>query len=125
MGQVAPSINFTVTTNHANYKVGESVRISLKIPGTGAARPASSLVQLREQITVLDGTQVVSRMTRRIPASTLKHLEAGRTVMLTTIWNGRPNQPGIHGLKPGSYTIDVAYGDYGGSTAIALVRKGP
>ena len=59
-------------------------------------------------------------MTRRIPASTLKHVKAGRPVTLTTVWNGRPNQPGIHGLKPGAYTIDVAYGDYGGSTAITL-----
>ena len=38
-GTGAPLINSTVTTNHADYKVGESVRISLKIPGTG--RPAS------------------------------------------------------------------------------------
>ncbi len=94
------------------------------IPGTGAARPASSPIQSREQITVLDGTQVISRMTRRIPASALKHLKAGRTVMLTTVWNGRPNQPGIPDLKPGLYTIDFAFGDYGGSTAIALGRKG-
>ena len=63
---------------------------------------------------------MVSRLTRRIAASTLKHLEAGRSVTLTTVWKGRPNQPGIHGLKPGTYTIDVAYGDHGGSTAITL-----
>ncbi len=123
-GQVAPLINSTVTTNHADYQVSESVHIRLRITGMGAAKPASASVQSREQITVLDGTQVVFRRTRRIPASTWKHLQAGRTVTLTTAWNGRPNQPGIHGLKPGSYTIDVAYGDYGGSTAIALSRNG-
>jgi hypothetical protein len=123
-GHVAPLTNSTVTTNHAHDKVGESVRISLKIPGTGLARTASLPVRSREQITVLDGPRVVSRMTRRIPASTLKHLEEGRTVTLTTVWNGRPNQPGIHGLKPGSYSIDVAYSDNGGSTTITLGRDG-
>ena len=79
-GLVARSVNSTVTTNHAVYKVGEVVRIRLKIPGTGAAEAASPLARSREQITILDGTQVVSRMTRRVPASTLKHLEAGRPV---------------------------------------------
>ena len=122
-GQVLP-INSTVTANRADYKVGESVNITLKIPGTGAAKPAAASVQSREQITVLDGTQVVSRTTHRIPIFKLKHLKAGQAVTLTSVWNGRPNQPGIHALKPGSYTIDVAYGEYGGSTAIALVRRG-
>ena len=107
-----------MTTNHPAYTPGESVRVSVTIPGTSATTGVSS----REQITVLDGTQVVSRLTRRIPASTLKQLKAGRTVTLTTVWNGRPNQPGIHALKPGSYTIDVTYGDFGGTTTITLGR---
>ena len=123
-GRVAPLINTTLTTNHAVYKVGKSVHISLKIPGTDAGRPASSVVQSREQITVLDGTQVVYRMTRRVPASALKHLKAGRPVTLTIVWKGRPNGPGIHGLEPGHYTIDMTYGDFRGSTTIALGRKG-
>ena len=66
---------------------------------------------------------MVSRLTRRIPASSLKQLEAGHSVTLTMVWNGRPNQPLVHALKPGSYAIDVAYGDYGSSTTIALRRQ--
>ena len=52
-------------------------------------------------------------MTRRLPASALKHLREGSAVTLITVWNGKPNQAGIHGLKPGPVAIDVAYGDYG------------
>ena len=123
-GLVAQSNNSSVTTNHADYKVGEVVRIRLKIPRTGEAKAVSPPARAREQITILDGTQAVFRTTRRVPASTLKHLEAGRPVTLTAVWNGRPNQPGVHALKPGSYTIDVAYGDLGSSTAIVLGREG-
>ncbi len=65
---------------------------------------------------------MVSRLTRRIPASRLKQLEAGHSVTLTTVWNGRPNQPVIHALKPGSYAIDVTYGDFSGTAAITIGR---
>ncbi len=123
-GQIAPLTSSRVTTNRADYLIGESVRISLKVPGNGSAEPSTAPLKSREQITVLDGTQLVYRITRRIPAFRLKQLEAGRTVILTMAWNGRPDAPGIHSLKPGSYTIDGIYGDYRGSTAIALHRKG-
>jgi hypothetical protein len=58
------------------------------------------------------------------PASTLKQIEAGHSVTLTTVWNGRPNQREIHALKPGSYAFDVTYGDSSGSAAITIGRKG-
>jgi hypothetical protein len=109
-----------VTTNHPAYTLGESVRVKVTIPGTSATTGVSS----REQVTVLDGTEVVSRLTRRIPAFTLKQLEAGHSVTLTTVWNGRPNQRVIHALKPGSYAIDVTYGDFSGRAAITIGRKG-
>jgi len=112
--------NLSVTTNHSAYTLGESVRITVTIPGTSATTGVSS----REEITVLDGTQVVSRLTRRIPAFTLKQLEAGHSVTLTTVWNGRPNQPVMQALKPGSYAIDVTYGDFSGRAAITIGRKG-
>jgi hypothetical protein len=111
------SANLLVTTNHSAYTLGESVRVTVTIPGTTG-------VSSREQITVLDGTQVVSRLTRRIPASRLKQLEAGHSVTLTTVWTGRPNQPFIQALKPGSYAIDVTYGDFSGRAAITIDRKG-
>ncbi len=117
-GGSAPG-NPTLTTNHADYRVGERVSISLKIRAASTAKPAP-----REEITVLDGSRVVYKATRRLAALTLKQFEAGRPVTLTTIWNGRPNQPGIRALKPGYYTIDVRYGDYAGSTDIAIDRLG-
>ena len=110
--------NLPVTTNHSAYTLAENVRVTVTIPGMSATTGLSP----REQITVLDGTQVVSRLTRRIPASRLKQLKAGHSVTLTTVWNGRPNQRSIHALKPGSYTIDVTYGDSSGSAAITIGR---
>jgi hypothetical protein len=122
-GSSATAGNAAVTTNHADYKVGDRVRIRLKIPGAVSATSTALPVRSRELITILDGTQVVSRVTHRVPSSTFKHLKAGRSVTLTTFWNGRPNQPGIQSVKPGTYTIDAVYGDYRGSTAIAIGRK--
>ncbi len=117
-GSTSTSGNLSVTTNHSAYTQGESVRATVTIPGTSATSATS-----REQITVLDGTQVVARLTRRIPASRLKQLDAGRSVTLTTVWNGRPNQPVIHALKPGSYAIDVTYGDSTATAAITIAKK--
>ena len=114
------SANLSVTTNHSAYTPGESVRVSVTIPGKSATTGVSS----REQITVLDGTQVVARLTRRIPAVRLKQLAAGHSVTLTTTWNGRPNQREIHALKPGSYSILVTYGDFSGRAAITIGRRG-
>jgi hypothetical protein len=116
----SPSGNLPVTTNHSAYTLGESVRVSVTIPGTSATTGVSS----RQQIAVLEGTQVVARLSRRIPASSLKQLEEGHSVTLTTVWNGWPNQPGIHALKPGSYAIDVTYGDLSGKAAITIDPKG-
>lgn len=123
-GQISPSVTAAVTTNHSVYKLGESVRISLKVPGTGMAKTSTIPFTFREQITIFDGTQVEGRITRRIPASALKKLKAGRTVILKTVWNG-PDRSGTHGLKPGQFTIGVAYGEYSGATAITLRPKGP
>jgi hypothetical protein len=115
----AKSGNLSVTTNHSAYTLGEPVRVTVTIPGTSVTKAVSS----REQITVLDGTQVVFRLTRRIPTSKLKQLEAGHSITLTSVWNGRPNQPDLHALKPGSYTIDVTYGDSSSTAAITIGRK--
>ena len=78
--------NLPVSTNHSAYTRGENVRVTVTIPGTSATAAASS----REHITILNGTQPVVRLTRRIPASRLKQLKAGHSVTLTTVWNGRP-----------------------------------
>jgi hypothetical protein len=121
-GKGSPVTNIVVTTNHADYQVGASVPIHLRIVGSATA--ASTPIRSREHITILDGTKVVSRMTRRIPASALKRLRAGKTVRLTTIWDGQPNQTGIRAIKPGEYTVDVSYGGFEASAEIALTRKG-
>jgi hypothetical protein len=114
------SASLPVTTNHSTYTLGERVRVRVTLPG----KTATTAVSSGEQIIVLDGAQVVSRLTRRIPASKLKQLKAGHSVEMITLWNGRLNQPGLNALKPGSYLIDVTYGDLSGPAAITIGRKG-
>ena len=121
---VASLINSTVTANHADFKAGEAVRITLKIHGEKATTATSPQVPSREVVTILDGSRLISRMTRRVPFVKLKHLDAGRSITLTTVWDGRPNQPGAHQLSPGVYTIEVGYAGYRGSTAIDIGRNG-
>ena len=105
--------NLSVTTNHSAYRLGKSVRIKVTIPGRSARTTG---VSDREQITVLDGTRVVSRLYPPDPRLQVGSSSRRRShpVTLTTVWNGRPSQSVFHALKPGSYAIDVTYGDLSG-----------
>ncbi len=114
-----------VSTGLGTYQLGQDVRITLTIPGGEKAKLAIPRARAREQITILDDTQVISRLTRRVSTAKLTQLDAGRTVRVTKIWDGRPDQPGIPKLEPGAYTIDVVYGDYRGSMTVQIVRETP
>ncbi len=124
-GSISAHAASMVSTGLATYKLGQDVRVTLTIPGGEKARLATPRARAREQITILDDTQVISRLTRRVSADKLTRLDAGRTVRVTKLWDGRPDQPGIQKLEPGAYTIDVVYGDYGVSTTVQIVRETP
>jgi hypothetical protein len=124
-GSVATPVGYlSVSTSKDAYKVGHSVRITMSFNGGGTINDSLPSQKTSELITVMKGSTVVWKASHRIPSAPYKSLRLGQAVELTTVWDGRPNQPGLHGLEPGSYTIDVAYVNYGGSTAITLGRKG-
>jgi hypothetical protein len=104
-----PVVSWTVTTNHATYKVGQSVRATLKLTSGGSLAPTLPTGKGREVITVADGLTTVYRSTRAVRPSKVKGVALSKAQEITAIWNGRPNQPGIHKLKPGTYVIAVTY----------------
>jgi len=117
-GPVTPPVDSTTTsvsTDKPAYKAGRRVHITLTIEGPGAAQAAPA----RELITITRGSRVVWKAARRVRA-----LQSSEAIKMTTVWNGRPNQPGIHGLRHGTYTIEVVYGDFGGSTSIQIGGRG-
>ena len=110
-----------VTTDRSAYKVGRHVHITLNIESPGADQAAGA----RERITITRGSKVVWKAARRVRLVALHRVEPNGTIGLSTVWNGRPNQLGLHGVRPGAYTIDVVYGDFGGSTSIRIAARAP
>jgi hypothetical protein len=51
-------------------------------------------------------------------------MESGKPFKLITVWNGRPRQPGIHGVRSGSYTIYVDYANDIGWTSFTIGCQG-
>lgn len=107
-----PLVDATLSTNHRAYRPGQSVRITLTIHepvtgqkaashGTTAATPNPKL----DRITVLEGSTVVWQSRPGVFTREARKLRPGRPINLSAVWNGRPNQPGMIKLTPGTYTI--------------------
>jgi hypothetical protein len=120
----AASATSWVTTDQATYKVGRQVHITLNIENPGANQAALP-ARARELITIKRGSKVVWKAAHRVRTVPLSRVETNGTIELNTVWNGRPNQPGLHGARPGTYTIDVVYGAYDASTSIKIAARGP
>jgi hypothetical protein len=118
-----PLVSSTASTNRSTYRPGQDVRIIMSINGGSTNQTALPTARRRELITIVRGSTVVWKATRRVPSVALKRAEAGVTAKVSKLWDGRPNQADIRSLKAGEYTIDVTYGDYGGSTTIRIGRK--
>jgi hypothetical protein len=114
----------SVSTPKTAYPIGGNVPITFQISASGATQAGLPAGKGRELITIEKGSTVVWKANRLVHHPRLKALATGQAIRLTTVWHGLPNQHGIHGLTPGDYTIDVVYGDFSGSTTIALRRKG-
>jgi hypothetical protein len=114
----------SVSTPKTAYPIGGNVHITFQIDASGATEAGLPAGKGRALITIEKGSTVVWKANRLVRHPRLKTLATGQAIRFTTVWHGRPNQPGIHGLTPGDYTIDVVYGDFSGSTTIALGRKG-
>jgi hypothetical protein len=120
-----PVVYSTVSSNKDAYRVGQKVRISLNIQVGGDADVALPPLGKHDLITIADGSKVVWKATRKVGrAARLTTISPRHPITVNVVWNGRANQPGVHGLRPGPYTIDVVDGGYGGATTIEIGRKG-
>jgi hypothetical protein len=124
-------IDSTVSTNHQVYNLGQSVRIKVTIKEVGADKKddGTAKVGLRETskadgITVLEGSKVVWRSPRGADALKARSIRPGKAITLTTVWNGRPNQPGVTKLLPGTYTIQASEDGYNAVTTITIEGAG-
>jgi hypothetical protein len=117
--QEPPAVAAILTTNQSTSHAGSPVRITLRLKNVTKQSERLTPNSSTDSITVLEGSTVVSRMTRSLLTSKAKALKAGKSLELTSTWNGKPNQAGLTKLDPGIYTVEV---DQGGYTASATIR---
>jgi hypothetical protein len=107
-------VETTLSTNHQAYRLGQRVRITLTIQEAGtdqtaagknitAVTPDTKL----DRITVMKGSRVVWQSRRGAFTRRTRTIQPGQTIKLSAVWNGRPNQPGMKKLTPGTYTIEA------------------
>jgi hypothetical protein len=117
--QDPPPVTAILTTNQSTSHAGSPVRITLRLKNVTKQSERLTPNSSTDSITVLEGSTVVSRLTRSLLTSKAKTLKPGQSLELTSTWNGKPNQAGLTKLDPGLYTVEV---DQGGYTASATMR---
>ena len=122
--------DLTLSTRHQDYRLGQSVRIILSIKGVdptikgvrdnkGVTTPKAK----GNRITVMEGSTVVWRSRRSVFALSAHRTHPSQTLKLSAVWNGRPNQPGVKKLIPGTYTLEANFDGYDASTSITIGRN--
>ncbi len=113
-------ISVILTTNQSGSRSGHPVRLTVKLKNVTKTSQRLAANAKTDGITVLEGSTVVSKMTRSLLTSKAKTLKAGQSIQLTSTWNGKPNQAGMTKLNPGLYTVMVNEGGYSASTTIRI-----
>jgi hypothetical protein len=117
---VNPSpITVAVTTDHPVYRRGQPVHIRLAVTDNGHGATSLASDPTADGFRVYRGSTLVWRSRPGLRARTL---QPGKSIHLTAVWNGRPNQPGVNRLGPGTYTIQAEEGGFSGSTTITVGR---
>ena len=111
-----------LATNRSAYKTGQSVHLSMTLKNIGTAKVSLAPKAALDGITVMDGSTVVFRSRRVRPVLAARSIKSHHSIKLALDWSGKPNQPGIGKLAPGTYTVQVVEGGYSGTTSIHLVR---
>jgi hypothetical protein len=76
---------------------------------------------LAQGLTVSQGSRMVWQPKPRGHNLSVQALQPGQSIVLTTVWNGRPNQPGVAKLMPGTYIIQMATAGQIESATIRIV----
>jgi hypothetical protein len=111
---VSSPISVTVTTDHASYKTGRPVRITLTLKNVSKNDVALTSDSKTDGVTILDGTTLIWH-SGKINSAKTRTLHAGQSVRLSLIWNGKAHQPGLKNLAASLYTIQVIDGGYAGT----------
>ena len=70
-----------------------------------------------DDITVLNGSTVVARIPVTVKTRMLK---PGKSLQITVLWNGKPNQAGVTQIPAGIYVIEFNEGGYAVSSQIRI-----
>lgn len=108
-------ISVTVTTAHRTYKAGRPVLISVTVKNVSSREITLALNSKTVGVAILEGSTVVWHSPTIKAVEKNLTLNAGQSVHVSFVWNGKPNQPGVHKLAAGTYTIEVVVGGYGGA----------
>ena len=98
-------VTLSVTTNHPTYRKGHPVRMSVSLRNTSQDPVNLASSANAGGFTVFEGSTAIwhsARIARR-------RLDAGRSVKLTAVWNGRADRAGVT-IAPGTYTIEADRG---------------
>ena len=118
---IAPPVSITLTTDHPTYRRGHPIRIRVILTNVGESAVSLTPDPLAQGLTVSQGSRVLWRPKPRAHNLSVQALQPGQSAALTTVWNGRPNQPGLTRLAPGPYTIQMTTAGHIESATIRIV----
>jgi hypothetical protein len=118
--QNASPVTASLTTNHSTAHSGQPVRLTITLKNVTKKSERLTPDLSTDGITVLEGSTVVSRITRHLLTSKARTLKSGQSIQLTSTWNGKPNQAGLKTLNLGLYSVEVSEGGYSASATIRI-----
>jgi hypothetical protein len=116
------SVTASLVPAHPAYKPGQAVRLTMILKNASSAKVVVGARPAVDGITVMQGSTVVYRS--GVIALLGGTIKPHASMKLTLLWSGRPNQPGLGKLNPGTYTITVVEGGYSASTTIRILGRG-
>jgi hypothetical protein len=110
-----------VSTSRSVYKLGQAVHISVTMNNVASDTTSSKLRASVGRVTIWDGSTAVWRSKLSNHMQKRRGTGSGKAITLTSLWNGRPNQPDVERIKPGSYTVMFDEAGHETSTTIRIV----
>jgi hypothetical protein len=116
------SVTASLVPAHPVYKPGQAVRLTMILKNASSAKVVVGARPDVDGITVVQASTVFYRS--GVVALLGGTIKPHGSMKLTLLWSGRPNQPGLGKLNPGTYTITVVEGGYSASTTIRILGHG-
>ncbi len=123
--QVNVPVTATLTASPLAGHRGNAVRLALTLENVTGQKVRLAPSSRTAEITVLEGSTIISRETKDLFKAKAATLEPGRSLRLSTIWSRTSSQADLKALDPGTYTVEVDAGGYTASTSIQLGGSSP